>query len=67
MLAYGPLILKYMSPTVQSRKTMHPADQPAANPWTRVTARWIKLKNPAPPGLAAATPERPRQWAEIES
>jgi uroporphyrinogen decarboxylase len=30
LLAYGPLILKCMSPTVQSRKTIHPADPPAA-------------------------------------
>ncbi|MGA2557372.1 MAG: hypothetical protein ABSG04_13975 [Verrucomicrobiota bacterium] len=27
--------------------------EPAANPWTRVAARWIKLKNPAEDGRPA--------------
>ncbi len=43
--------------------------KPAGNPWKRVTARWVKLKNPAEGGgLASVAPEAPAgraaDWAQ---
>jgi hypothetical protein len=36
------------------------ARQPAGNPWTRVTARWVKLKSPAEgASLASVAPQAP--------
>jgi hypothetical protein len=41
-----------------SRAPEAPACEPAGNPWTRVTARWVKLKKPAPAAQAGPPANR---------
>jgi hypothetical protein len=36
------------------------------NTWTRATARWIKLKSPAPQSEAGSAPDRPAPMAELQ-
>ena len=43
------------------------AATPPVNAWSRVTARWIKLEEPAPPAAVAGTEARSGQWTEIKS
>jgi hypothetical protein len=66
------VVVEVQPKTEDSRAAEAPVREPAANTWTRVTARWIKLKNPAEDGSpASVAPEararRPADWARTSS
>jgi hypothetical protein len=54
-LSDSDLVVVAVQPKAEDPRAAQPeAPEPAGNPWTRVTARWIKLKSPAEGGSEAS-------------